>query len=75
MAVNDNMVNRINELYRLSKERVLTSEEKTEQASLRNEYIISVKNNLRGQLNQINIQEKDGTVTNLFKKYGTKDSK
>ena len=75
MAVNDNMVNRINELYRLSKERVLTSEEKTEQASLRNEYIMSVKNNLRGQLNQINIQEKDGTVTNLFKKYGTKDSK
>ena len=68
-------IDRINELYRLSKERVLTSEEKTEQASLRNEYIISVKNNLRGQLNQINIQEKDGTVTNLFKKYGTKDSK
>ena len=75
MAFNDNMVNRINELYRLSKERVLTSEEKTEQASLRNEYIMSVKNNLRGQLNQINIQEKDGTVTNLFKKYGTRDSK
>lgn len=65
---------RINELYRKSKAEGLTEEEKKEQASLRSEYIANVRANLRGQLNNIDIQEKDGTVTNLGEKYGNKST-
>ncbi len=43
-------LNRINELARLSKQRPLTEEEKEEQAKLRKEYVALVHNNLRGQL-------------------------
>ena len=46
----------------------LPDEEKAEQASLRRDYIDSVKNNLKAQLDNIEIQEKDGTVTKLKKK-------
>lgn len=41
-------VDRINELARLSKERALTDEEKSEQAALRAEYIAEVRATLRG---------------------------
>ena len=44
------------------------NEEKDEQARLRKEYINSVKVNLRSQLNNINIQNEDGSITNLGKK-------
>ena len=63
---------RINELYHKSKGEGLTEEEKEEQARLRREYIDSVKNNLRSQLNNINIQNEDGSITNLGKKFGNK---
>ncbi len=43
-------VNRINELYKKSKEEGLTEEEKIEQAKLRREYIDSVKASITGQL-------------------------
>ena len=64
----DEKIKRINELYHLSQTRALTDEEKAEQASLRRDYIDSVKNNLKAQLDCIEIQEKDGTVTKLKKK-------
>ena len=64
----DEKIKRINELYHLSQERALTEEEKAEQASLRRDYIDSVKNNLKAQLDNIEIQEKDGTVTKLKKR-------
>ena len=48
----------------------LTEEEKNEQAALRKEYIEAVRRNLRGSLNNISIKEKDGTITDLGKKYG-----
>ena len=48
----------------------LTEEEKAEQAALRREYIESIRNSLRGHLNSISIVEKDGTITDLGKKYG-----
>ncbi len=41
-------VDRINELARLSKERALTEEEKSEQTALRAEYIAEVRATLRG---------------------------
>lgn len=65
-------IQRINELYRKSQAEGLTDDEKKEQASLRSEYIAAIRGNLRGQLNQINIQEADGSITNLGEKYGSK---
>lgn len=65
-------INRINELYRKSKAEGLTEAEKKEQKLLRMEYLESVKRNLRVQLNNIDVEEKDGTVVNLGEKYGNK---
>ncbi|RHV37237.1 DUF896 domain-containing protein [Ruminococcus sp. OM05-10BH] len=65
-------IKRINELYHKSKAEGLTEEEKKEQKILRQEYIESFRENLRGQLNNISIKEKDGTIVNLGEKYGKK---
>lgn len=64
----DERIKRINELYHLSKERELSKEEKDEQAALRKEYIASVKQSLQVQLDNIDIVEKDGSITKLVKK-------
>lgn len=61
---------RINELYHISEERALTEEESKERQLLRQEYIASIRANLRGQLNNISIQNEDGSVENLGEKYG-----
>lgn len=63
-------IERINELARKSRVEGLTPEEKAEQQKLRQEYIAAVKMNLRTQLDNIDVQEKDGTITNLGEKYG-----
>lgn len=63
---------RINELYRKSKAEGLTDAERKEQTLLRKEYVASFRRNLVGQLNKIDIQEKDGTIINLGEKYGNK---
>ena len=65
-------IERINDLARKSKTTGLTPEEKEEQKKLRAEYIASVRMNLRTQLDNINIQEKDGSIVNLGEKYGKK---
>lgn len=65
-------IQRINELYKKSKAEGLTPEEKEEQRLLREEYLSLVRKNLRGQLDHIDVQEKDGTVVNLGEKYGSK---
>ena len=65
-------IKRINELYRKSKAEGLTEEELMEQKVLRAEYIDEFKRNLRSQLDNIDIQEKDGTIINLGEKYGNK---
>lgn len=65
-------IERINELARKSKTTGLTPEEKEEQKKLRAEYIASVRMNLRTQLDNINIQEKDGSIVNLGEKFETK---
>lgn len=49
----DDMVKRINELYKKSKEEGLSQEEKVEQENLRRQYIDNVKNNFRSQLQTI----------------------
>ncbi|MDE7062811.1 MAG: DUF896 domain-containing protein [Lachnospiraceae bacterium] len=63
---------RINELYHKSQAEGLTPEEKEEQAALRQEYIAAVRGNLRSQLNNIDLINEDGTVTNLGEKYAGK---
>ena len=65
-------INRINELYRKSKAEGLTEEEKKEQDLLRKEFVANVRGNLRAQLNNIDMVNEDGTVTNLGEKYGNK---
>ena len=68
--MNEDKLKRINELARKSKAEGLTEAERTEQADLRREYIEAVRMNLRGQLNNIDIRETDGSITNLGEKYG-----
>lgn len=65
-------IDRINTLAHKAKSVGLTEEEKKEQAELRQEYLTSVRNNLRAQLNNVSIKEKDGTIINLGEKYGRK---
>lgn len=63
---------RINELYKKSKTVGLTPEEKVEQQILRQEYLDAVRGNLKAQLDNIDIQEADGSITNLGEKYAKK---
>lgn len=72
--ITDEKLARINELARKAKAEGLTSAETKERDVLRREYIEAVRANLRGQLNNINIQELDGSITNLGEKYGNKTS-
>ena len=64
----EQMTARINELYHKSQKEGLTPEEKEEQAALRQAYVANVRANLKGQLDNISIVEKDGSVTKLSSK-------
>ena len=66
-------IKRINELYHKSQTTEgLTAEEKMEQRVLRKEYVDAIRGNLKAQLDNIDILEKDGTITNLGEKYDKK---
>lgn len=69
----DEKIQRINELYNKAKAEGLSEEEKKEQQLLRKQFIDDFKRNLRGQLDNISIQEADGSVTNLGEKHGIKE--
>ncbi len=66
-------IERINVLARKAKAEGLTDEERAEQQALRREFIDDFKRNLRGTLDNISIQENDGSITNLGEKYGHKE--
>ena len=68
----DEKIARINELYHKSKAEGLTEAEKKEQAELRRAFVENVKIGLRSQLNNISIENEDGTITDLGEKYGKK---
>ena len=70
--MNEDKIRRINELYHKSKAEGLTGAERKEQQVLRREYVDAFKQNLRSQLNQISIEEADGTITDLGEKFGKK---
>lgn len=73
--MDEKKIARINELYNKSKTEGLTEAEANEQAMLRKEYIEAFRRNLRGQLNNIDVKEADGSITNLGEKYGNKIKK
>ena len=68
----DERIARINELYHLSQARELTAAEKMEQKALRKEYVDAIKGNLKAQLDNIDIVEEDGTITNLGEKHNAR---
>lgn len=70
--MNQEKIDRINVLARKSKAEGLTEQEKKEQALLRQEYIAAVRRNLKGQLDNIDIVNPDGSIENLGEKYGKK---
>ncbi len=68
----DEKIARINELYHKSKREGLSEAEKEEQKKLRQDYIASIRESMRAQLNNVDILEKDGTVVNLGEKFNKK---
>ena len=62
----DEGIQRINELYHKAKTpEGLTAEEKEEQSALRKQFVEDFKRNLRGTLDNIDIKEKDGSITHV----------
>ena len=71
--MDESRIARINELYHKSKAEGLTEAEKEEQAKLRAEYLADIRASIRGQLDNIDVVNADGTVENLGEKYGNKN--
>lgn len=62
----DEKIARINELYHKSKTpEGLTDEEKAEQTTLRQEYLMSIRKNMRQTLDNTVVEYPDGTVKSL----------
>lgn len=61
-------IDRINHLARKARYEGLSEEEKQEQAKLRREYIDSVVGNLRVQLDNTYVEDKDGNKIKLSDK-------
>ncbi len=70
--MDDRKIARINELAHKSKAEGLTKAEKKEQQLLRQEFLAAVRQNLKSQLDHIDVREPDGTIVNLGEKYGKK---
>ena len=70
----DDIIREINELYHKSQKEGLSPAEKERQTYLRNLYIASVRMNLVSQLDNIEIQNEDGTITSLKDKKHEKRS-
>ena len=72
--MNQEGINRINELARKAKAEGLTEEEQKEREILRKQFIADFRGNLVSNLNNIDIVNEDGTVENLGEKYGKKNN-
>ncbi|MBO5485429.1 MAG: DUF896 domain-containing protein [Eubacterium sp.] len=66
--MNQEKINRINELYKKQKAGTMTPEEREEQAALRAEYIEAIRRDIRNTLEHTSIQEPDGTIHKLRRK-------
>lgn len=63
--MDEKKIARINELYHKAKKEGLTEAEADEQKQLRQEYVDSVKRNLRAQLDNVTIVNPDGSTREL----------
>lgn len=72
--MNQEKIDRINQLARKSKAEGLTGKEKQEQALLRQEYLAAVRRNFKSQLDNIDVINPDGSIENLGEKYGKKNA-
>ncbi len=61
----DVITSRINELYKKSKTTGLTEEEIEEQKDLRNQYRMAVINNVTASLENVSIEQEDGTIVKV----------
>ena len=61
-------MDRISELTRISRERELTEEEKTERQALREEYLAEWRRGTLETLESLRIENPDGTIVPLKKK-------
>ena len=59
------LIKRINELYKKSKTTGLTEEEIEEQKDLRNQYRMAVINNVTASLENVSIEQEDGTIAKV----------
>ena len=64
----DKMIERINELYKKSKEQGLTDAEKKEQQELRQKYVQSFRQSLMGTLDNVYIVDDKGNQEKLKRK-------
>lgn len=69
----EKIVERINELYKKKETVGLTPAESEEREKLFAEYRVIFRQGLRNQLNNIDIENEDGTITNLGEKFGKKN--
>ncbi|RZS92948.1 DUF896 domain-containing protein [Cuneatibacter caecimuris] len=70
--IDQKTIDRINELYHKKQAQGLTPEEEAEQAHLRGAYIRAFRENLRGSLETIKIQNPDGTIIDVKKRHDEK---
>lgn len=68
--MDEKKIKRINELYKKSKTTGLTEAELEEQKALRTEYRMSIINNLSASLNNVSIENPDGSITKVKPKRG-----
>lgn len=74
--MNEEMIRRINELAAKAKTpEGLTAEEMQEREALRKEYIRAFRENLRSQLERIDIENEDGSVTSVRERHRQKYGK
>lgn len=73
--VTEKTLERINELYHKSKAEGLTEAELAEQKQLRDDYVKAFRENLRGQLESIKIQNPDGSMINVKERHEEKMKK
>lgn len=71
----DEKIQRINELARKSKGIGLSEAEKAEQARLRQEFLADIRRSVASQMDHIDIQEADGSITNVGEKYKSRHKK
>lgn len=64
----DNLIKRINELSKKSREQGLTDEEKSEQAVLRQEYIKKFRQGMENTLSNVYIMDESGNKRKVEKK-------